>query len=334
MLDIYDWILSPEIRDYLRENHRLSVQEKIEIICGGWHSVEEKYTALRELLGEAESDMDKEEIQSLCRLFEWVFEELRRKRPGQIFTYDECSSIRAVSLSDALSHRFCGVERMFRTYEELWDYCGTDLYYEAYVEKWAVVNGEMKEIIGLHLCSDDDGRAFIKDFAPKYLEYCVKMKGMEAMGISMDAMTDYHGDRKSRLPLPFQSGDLVRLDIPDTDFQIYGVLYIWESCERFMQMAYIEDCRLKHFNMAYRDIDSTPGWRVIDWMHPAQPSELPEGQELLVELSSYVRRAGKDPQVDKLLCDRVFYRTSKPIVSGSHITLDELLKMEETDGTK
>ena len=57
MLDVYDWILSPEIREHMRTNYPLSVGEKIQIICGGFRSIEDKNTALRALLEEAEPGM-------------------------------------------------------------------------------------------------------------------------------------------------------------------------------------------------------------------------------------------------------------------------------------
>lgn len=55
MPDIYDWILSPEIREYLRGTYRPNLMEKQTLIRSAYCSIEEKLSALRELLHEAES---------------------------------------------------------------------------------------------------------------------------------------------------------------------------------------------------------------------------------------------------------------------------------------
>ena len=34
-LDVCDWVLSPEIREYLRANHIFSMQEKVDIVHSG-----------------------------------------------------------------------------------------------------------------------------------------------------------------------------------------------------------------------------------------------------------------------------------------------------------
>ena len=67
MLDVYDWILSPEIREHMRANYPLSVEEKMHIICGGFRSIEEKETALRTLLDE--SGEKREQIETMIRLY-------------------------------------------------------------------------------------------------------------------------------------------------------------------------------------------------------------------------------------------------------------------------
>ena len=56
MTDIYSWILSPEIRDYLRGNYRPTLMERQAMIRGAYKPIEEKLSALQELLGEAETE--------------------------------------------------------------------------------------------------------------------------------------------------------------------------------------------------------------------------------------------------------------------------------------
>ena len=115
--DYYDWILSPEIRDYLRENHRFSFEEKIRLICGACRPLEEKYNALRALREESEG---KEKVLAgeLVRLHDWAFDQLRQETPGQVFVFMEelgCDT-------GERDTRYHGVDQMFRTYEELTAY--------------------------------------------------------------------------------------------------------------------------------------------------------------------------------------------------------------------
>lgn len=56
MDDIYSWILSPEIREYLRGNYKPDLMERQALIRSAYRPVEEKLSALQELLREAETE--------------------------------------------------------------------------------------------------------------------------------------------------------------------------------------------------------------------------------------------------------------------------------------
>ena len=45
-LAVDDWVLSPEIRDYMRTVRPLTVEEKADIIDGGCRPIADKYAAL------------------------------------------------------------------------------------------------------------------------------------------------------------------------------------------------------------------------------------------------------------------------------------------------
>ena len=85
MLDVYNWILSPEIREHMRANYPLSVGEKIQIICGGFRSIEDKEAALRALLEEADPGESRERIHRLIRLYGLVLGKLRKIGPEHLF---------------------------------------------------------------------------------------------------------------------------------------------------------------------------------------------------------------------------------------------------------
>ncbi len=156
-LDVCGWVLSPEIRDYMRTARPLTIKEKADIIDGGCRPIADKYDALTALLREAEREEDKALLADLLKLYGWAFEELHSQRPGQVFLFQERRW-----KDGPLDRGPCGVDRIFRTYEELTDYLkeyegycqnfppgypdGIDL--RGYVEKWAQVDGKMQSVWG------------------------------------------------------------------------------------------------------------------------------------------------------------------------------------------
>ncbi len=328
--DFYDWILSPEIRDYLRENHRFSFEEKIHLICGACRPLEEKYNALRALREESKGE---EQVLAgeLVRLHDWAFDQLHRETPGQVFVFMEelgCDT----GKDDT---RYYGVDRMFRTYEELtayikecedW-YCekpnGRDtIGKEAFIEKWAQVDGKMEAMIGFSLFHTE-GRLYIQRFFPWWLTHGKETDTRaEQLGISEDAMFLYEYDNKNCLPLPFQTGDLVRLETPDWDGPLYGVLGVFEALGRYMNMAYIKDGHLKLISLSYWWIDVCSDWQTIDWLRHAEPSEFPPEQKLLVEMAEYLRQLEQQNvyaaenafyEIVGIDRERMVYRTPEPI---------------------
>lgn len=283
MTNIYDWILSPEIRGYIQKNHVLSLREKVRIVCGGCRSIEEKYRTLGLLSEEAESREDTAFIRSLLRLYEWAFEELLAEHAGQVFVLMEH---RGRSLDDVLNAKFEGIEQIFRTYSELQD-CLKEYgrlyrnqFRTASIEKWGMADGKMRQSMELHICADR-GYAFIDRFDMPWEQY-------KRMNVPFETRVIHTGDYRTAIPLPFQNGDFVKIDIPTLHEPVYGVLQIFDALGRYMHLSYMENDRLKKLDMSYQDIGTLSGWRVIDWTHPVQQSELPQGQELLLEISKQI----------------------------------------------
>lgn len=297
--DFYDWIVSQEIRDYLRENQRFSFEEKVRLIVGGCRSLEEKYDALRALWQESEGE-EKTLAAELVRLHDWAFDQLRHETPGQVFIFMEELGC------DTGEHdtRYHGVDRMFRTYEELAAYikeyeswCHGEPFggveaigKAAFIEKWAPLNGEMKAVIAFSLFHIE-GQLCFQRFFPRWLTHGKEGDAhAEQLGISEDALFLFEDNSMNGLPLPFQTGDLVRLETPDWDGPLYGVLGVFEALGRYMNMAYIKNGRLELISLSYWEIDVASDWQTIDWLRHADPSELPAGQEVLIEMGGYLRR--------------------------------------------
>lgn len=213
-LDVSNWILSPEIREYLRANHRFSVKEKVGILHGGCRSVEEKRATLAILFGEAEDEEDRETIQCLLQLYNWSLDEMRNQQPKQVYLFLEHRSNDPIS---ELRYQFdCAgsVAGVFDTYDQLM--------------------AHLRELEVEWECADDS-------------EYV--------------------------------------------------------------------------------------GWRVIDWTHPAQPSELLAGQEVLAELSDYLRQLW---ETDREASEDMYLWISEdvPLRLPEDVTLEELLELAREEERK
>ena len=244
-LDVYDWVLSPEIREHMRTARPLTIEEKADIIDGGCRPIVDKYAALTALLREADREEDKAILTDLLKLYDWAFEELHSRRPEQVFIFQE-----TWWKDDPLDHDPCGVQGVFRTYEELTDYLKEyEGYYEdpplgypdgidfrGYVEKWAEVDGKMQSVLGLNIFLVD-GKIIIQDFDPWYLE-SVRKDGYKELGIRYEAERIHsYGTGLTTFPLPFRSGDLVQVEVPSMARPRYGVVAVVEALGRYVHMA-------------------------------------------------------------------------------------------------
>lgn len=296
MTDFYDWVGSPEIREFLRREYPLSVQEKLELVCGAQRPLEEKYAALSDLLEEAERAEDREAVERELRLLRLAFGELRRLRPGQFYLCEDVYTTREVGKLDTTR----GERVIFQTCEEVLDYLGSrekelsshleiynvPMWFRVSVEKWAPGGGRLEKLLELDFYLTDG--AFHPTMLQILGEPCAE--GLEPTDWRMAFL---------ELPLPFQTGDLVRLDPPVWERPLYAVLDIEAPpvLNRYNQT-------LSYHYLQYGDpdwgivnhvtLDMYSEWRLIDWTHPADPSELPPGQKLLGEISGAVRSAVRD----------------------------------------
>lgn len=335
-LDVYDWVLSPEIREFLRPFYGSFVWEKAGMIQGGCRPVEEQRAALNALLEETEDGEDRESIQALVRMHGWCLEELRRECPGQVFLFLErgCQRIDELSWNGSTGN----VAGVFHNYDEFMvgldnfaaDYDLARVDCVAYAEKWVMTDGKMKAALGMNLYTGG-GRLFIQRIWP----WDVERKWEERIGnIPWQAERIFAGEHwgaiAGMLPLPFRNGDLVQVDIPDLEEPIYGVLNIAElDLDRYRYLLYIEDHCLRQLNMSYTYIGVSSGWRIMDWTHPATPAELPAGQEILVELSDYLHRL---EETDEKAARELYLRLPNdlPLYHPGAATLEELLEVART----
>ena len=347
MQNICEWIKSPEIRNYVQEDHTLSLKQKVEIISGACRPIEEKYKALKQISTATKDKKNQEFIQLLLNLYDKAFEELRNNQPSDVFVWmDQIPR----TFDDVLNARTNGIWKILRTYNELQNAIrsfGNMFSYPfgtAYIEKWSLLNGKMQCTMTLRICAEN-GQGFIDRFDLP-LEHC-KVRETNDIGsicnsftgfqpfishsprisstaprIDLEVLRTHHGEYRTTIPLPFNNGDLVRLDIPALDNPVYGVLEVREAMGRYIYLAFIEDGYMKTINMSYQDIGELSQWSVIDWMHPAQPSELPESNKLLIELSEYMKNNDTNQEAYEKI-EQVFLRQSIAL-SKQQFTLEDL----------
>ena len=210
MTDIYSWILSPEVREHLRKTYPLSTLDKTRLICGAFRSIEEKETALRALLEEAEVIGKGPQCAS------------KRKRVDGRWQV-------AIGFD---VHQVNGV------------YCATRFWH---IDGWLGVDGIVEETM--------DIQAGYDEYYPEQILY----------------------------PIPFMTGDLVKLDAPMFDEPLYGVMdnVVDLNGTPYRWLGYVDGDHLNVMPLSGNLLDFDSGYRVVDWLPSAKPEELAEGEEIL-----------------------------------------------------
>lgn len=85
MVNVFSWILSPEIREYLREHYRPNLMEKQALIRSAYRPVEEKLAALQELLHEAETEEDQLFLERVIVVYQLAIREIRECRRDEFY---------------------------------------------------------------------------------------------------------------------------------------------------------------------------------------------------------------------------------------------------------
>ncbi len=286
MLDVYDWILSSEIRDHMRANYPLSIKEKIHIICGGFRSIEEKEATLQTLLDE--SGEERGQVEAMIRFYGLAMKELRKTGPEHLFvlpfTWASPRKSNSLFTCDAV---------FYSTYAELLeqaeDIC-TGPHLGA--SKWERINGKWEKVITFDVQRVDGVECTTRLWPSdeKEREWEIGKDTME-----LEICGDEFGRKRIRYPIPFMTGDLVKLDAPMFDEPLFGVMdnVVDLNGTRYMWLGYVDGDCLNTLALSYNLLDYDGGYRVIDWLHSAKPEELPEGEEILKEIGEYLSRQSR-----------------------------------------
>ncbi len=337
MLDGYAWIRSEEIREYLRKNYKLSFKEQMQLVRTAHRPMEERLQALRMLQKEAVTPREKGFAAQVIRLYEFMLREIRESRPGQFYIRKlPCPVAGRRGMKPGRILVYASYEEMLADLPDgdVWE-CGKE------VEKWEVGENGVRELISFDLypmdqnaciantCLDDD----------RYEEAGVSRTVIEQENRFYSVSTGY--DDRYPYPLPFSTGDLVRLDAPIYEEPLYGVMYSEDYGGQYVHMGIIcEEEGTWIFDMldlSELDIEICSGCRVMDWLHRAKPEELPEDRKILGDLAAYftdLRRQGPEAIEEPFF--RIFGRHGKKSrdIRPFHVTpvtFPELIKALEED---
>lgn len=292
MLDVCDWIRSPEIREHIRKNHQLSMMERQALIRGAYRPVEEKLSALRELLNETETEHDKAFLAKAVAVYRLAIQEIRQCRRGEFYLSETALQFGGDSGMQAYPFSYIGElqTELYTSYEQINRFRGDPAKYCPVSSGYTVAKWQRKGEWGVLVRFDQkpiDGKYQATKFF--LCDALMKQTGFtqEEWSESCDPSAPHP------YPLPFSTGDLVCLNAPLFEDPVYGVLCCWtdEDGERYMILGYIENGRFAPMDLSNHDIAiGGSGYRVVDWLHHVPDTELPAGQELLGEIGAHLRR--------------------------------------------
>ncbi len=299
MLDVYDWIGSPEIREHMRKCYPLSILEKTDIICGARRGFEEKEAALQTLLKEAEMRKERKHIGSLLQMYRLARRELREAGSGCIFALPVIHSWPGWPFTK-VNCEAC----VYSSYEELLrggEKIGNDPY--LYVTKWIFMNGKWESAMEFDLQRVNGALSVTR--------FWVSREKERSWGITerMERLQEGEGFSpcgRNPYPIPFATGELVKLDVPTLNKPLFGVMYQEPDLNgtRYMFFGYVNGNCLDCLQLSYSKINFQ-GYRVIDCLHSARVDELPGGQKILGKISNHLIRLHRQ---DRTVADEEFYK--------------------------
>ncbi|MCI9135701.1 MAG: hypothetical protein HFI31_16185 [Lachnospiraceae bacterium] len=292
-LDIYSWILSPEIRKAWRKEPPLPLLEQAAIVHPAYRPVEEKLEAIASLYARAVTKEEKEKLGQAKSFYETAIRYMRggdreevpgEKEPKEVWLV-MCSNYDMAQESHPLRMHYYEEPHLVYSYEAAREWasqyveCGWE---SCLMQKWILQKEKPKDVF---TCS----ARLVKG------AFCTTHVYMEEL--RYDFRLDlWH----LPYPLPFSTGDLVKLEGPVFSKTIFGVWdgelgldEIW-----YNWMGYIEE---KEFgeepfltvqNMGYHRLQADE-LSVLDWLRPASQEELPKEQRILGKIAKTISRVRK-----------------------------------------
>lgn len=295
--DIYSWILSSEIRDWMRKKPPMPVLTQANIVFCAYRSVEDKLQAMTWLLSRAEEE-EKEDLEQAAAYLRFVGRQITSGKNSGPGRWDR----KEIWMARCRYHDYGCKDRdftdtyLFYSYEEAKKWAEEyldDPFFFCDLQKWLLGKEGPKELMECHLRRVGG-------------ELCVTNAWLDEKlsGVEVPCQIDY-----GRLPcrLPFLTGDLVKLDGPVFDEPVYGV---WCDEPRYHEYNWIgrfksheeramrykeedEDYPYTADSMERCRLDGAFELSIIDWLHPASEEELPKEQKKLAKIGRELRTMRK-----------------------------------------
>lgn len=269
MVDVYNLIRSPEIRNFFRENVKLGIFEKEQLILHSYIPLRQKMAMLKQLSytgNEKEASLIYEMYGFLAGYFNRIYHPLVRTNLElecvNMYVKDGCikrenSSIgKCYTVDEAVMkmESFVGKSKMLP-------------YGLASVE--VIQDGKLRQPFEFSLFRID-GKWQVKDVAV----YDIDRDGIYNISISEDTSCRFSNNGFCH-PLPFDHGSRLKLQLPSMDKPFYGILQS-EHDEKGCWCHYLYDenmwnqSDLKSFiDISYAEVALYSGYSSLDWIERA-----------------------------------------------------------------
>lgn len=297
-LDIYSWIPSSEVSEYLRQNRTFTLLEKYQLIHDATRPLEEKLEALLELEAEASKEREKEFMSRAIEVYRLALR-LMEEQPSDSFFL-----VKAFSDTDELVGAI-----PYATFTQVLEQAANDKTASSYLtELWqATTNGGLTNPVEYHLLAlNGQLRATYFWIGDDMLPFNPLSETGNVYAPNTDDLFDSH--LYLRCLLPFDNGDLVCLEVDGVSR--HGFIYqeLDGNGTLYAYLGYLHDGYLDSLELGENSV-LTLNWTRLHSFH----GELPPEEGILREIGDLMKRLGQqDPMsIEKLFFDTLFNSISR-----------------------
>lgn len=335
-MDVYSFIESDEVREYMRETHIFTPEQMLNIIMFGNNLIplEKKLAAITELLScfplsnndeKHQYDLTQSDVQKSLQISRYALDVEINSDEGSFFIanlYDRVDFTRPCFVEPFHSFEVAKNSMMewIRNYST--GYCAKDFLGE--IEKWKTQSdGTIQSQITYAISNHGDiVKYYVEKKNPTFISY---------LGIAaddLDKITFPYMTISMRLRLPFSPGDFIELDNRPYQDKIHGVFFDYsgnseEPHECYHWLVYINQGCLEIEGLS----DGFPG---IPWSKVHSFSEkLPDDEKILLEISEVLKTEKHVGNLMEKLSILEAGRNNLPFYAKEYFTLQQLLNQVE-----
>lgn len=297
-LDIYCWIPSSEVSEYLRQNRTFTVTEKYQLIHDASRSLEEKLEALLELEAETSKEREKEFMSRAIEVYRLALRLMKEQTSGSFFL------VKAFSDTDELVGAI-----PYATFTQVLEQAANDKTASSYLaEFWQITtNGGLTNPIEYYLLPLN-GQLRATNFGVD--DDMLSFNRLSETGDIYAPNTHDLFDSKLylRCLLPFENGDWVCLEVDGVSRHGFFYQELGGNGTLYAYLGYLHDGYLDTLELGENSV-MTLNWTRLHSFH----NELPPEEGILREIGDLMKRLGQqDPRlVEKLFFDTLFNPISR-----------------------